>query len=396
MAFWSNLNKLLLDVIRKPFAPATTASPVARSEQGDDRIVGIELLRFASAVAVLVFHYQHFAFVGYAPANFVREAQPFFRPLQLFYENGHYGVEVFWCISGFIFFWKYGRTIAERRISGRAFLVLRVSRLYPLHLLTLLFVAALQPLYAARIHAYFVYHYNDLYHFVLQLFMASNWVLQAESFNGPIWSISVEVLVYGIFFLVLRLGSASWVTLGAMLLGSGLIQLLRLSSNPVFTCLWFFFLGCAAALAFIATRRSARLAGIASAGAILAVIAVLVLSLYIPLKPKWLLSVLSPAVIFLAVSHVRATPVSNRLLVPAGNMTYSSYLLHVPLQLTVVTYCAYTGLQIPFYSPYFFVGFIVIILALSSLCHKYFEMPAQRMIRRRFMPRAPAVARSPA
>jgi peptidoglycan/LPS O-acetylase OafA/YrhL len=49
--------------------------------------------------------------------------------------------------------------MAERGISARAFLILRVSRLYPLHLVTLLFVAALQPLYAARVHAYFVYRY---------------------------------------------------------------------------------------------------------------------------------------------------------------------------------------------------------------------------------------------
>jgi len=374
-----------------------TTPSSAQSKQADDRIVGIELLRFASAVAVLVFHYQHFAFVGLDPVHFVRQSQPFFRPLQLFYENGFYGVQVFWCISGFIFFWKYGRAIAERGISARAFLILRLSRLYPLHLLTLLFVAALQPIYAARIHTYFVYRYNDLYHFVLQLFMASDWGLQAgESFNGPIWSISVELLVYAIFFLTLRLLSASWVTLGAIVLGSGLAQFLKLSNSPILACLTYFFLGCITALAFIRTRRSVRLARMASASAFLAVVVVLLLNVYVPIKPKWLLSVLSPAVIFLCVSHVRSTSLSNRLLVPAGNMTYSSYLLHVPLQLTVVTFCAYTGLQIPFYSPYFFIAFIVITLALSSLCYKYFEMPAQQVIRRRFMPQAQALARSAA
>jgi len=365
-----------------------TTARTAQSEQAGDRIVGIELLRFVTAVAVLVFHYQHFSFVGPTPTDFIKQAQPFFRPLQLFYESGFYGVQVFWCISGFIFFWKYGRAIAERRISARAFLTLRVSRLYPLHLLTLLFVAALQPLYAARIHAYFVYRYNDLYHFVLQLFMASNWGLEAgDSFNGPIWSISVELLVYVIFFLVLRLISASWITFGAIVLGSGLVQVLKLSNGPIVLCLTYFFLGCLSALVFAKTRESARLARMASAGAVLAVIVVLLLNLYVPIRPKWLLSVLSPAVIFLCVSHVRATPLSSRLLVPAGNMTYSSYLLHVPLQLAVATFCAYTGFLVPFYSPYWFICYIVVTLVLSSLCYKYFEMPAQRWIRRRFMPR---------
>ena len=91
--------------------------------------------------------------------------------------------------------------------------------------------------------------------------------------------------------------------------------------------------------------------------------------------------------VFLCVSHIRATPFSNRLLVPAGNMTYSSYLLHVPLQLTVVTFCAHMGFRIPFYSPYFFLCYIVVTLILASLCYRYFEMPAQRWLRRRFMPR---------
>ncbi len=360
----------------------------AKTEPAGDRIIGIELLRFAAALAVLVFHYQHLAFVGLTPTNLVKEAQPFFQSLRLFYENGQYGVQVFWCISGFIFFWKYGRSIPERRVSARDFLTLRLSRLYPLHLLTLLFVAAVQPIYAARVHSFFVYRYNDLYHFVLQLFMASNWGLQAgDSFNGPIWSISVEILVYVVFFLVLRLISASWITFAVIVVGSGLVQVLKLSSNPIFLCLTLFFLGCATAMAFSRTRQSTRLARVASAAAIAAIIVVLLLSIYIAITPKWLLSVLSPAVIFLCVSHIRGTPLINRLLVPAGNMTYSSYLLHVPLQLTIVTVCAYMGLRVPFYSPYFFVCYIAVVLILSNLCYKYFEMPAQRWIRGRFMAR---------
>jgi peptidoglycan/LPS O-acetylase OafA/YrhL len=204
------------------------------------------------------------------------------------------------------------------------------------------------------------------------------------------------MLVYGIFFLTLRLISGSALTLGTMALASALVQVVKLSSNPVFSCSTYFFLGCLTALLFVRTQQSTRLARAASACAILAVMVVLLVDVCMPLKPQWLLSVLSPAVIFLCVRHVGVTPLSKRLLIPAGNMTYSSYLLHVPLQLSVATFCAYTGAQVPFYSPYFFLAYIVVILTLSGLCYRYFEMPAQRLIRKHFMPRAPAVARSPA
>ena len=40
--------------------------------------------------------------------------------------------------------------------------------------------------------------------------MASEWgITQGESFDGPIWSVSVEVLVYLLFFLMLRV-TRSW------------------------------------------------------------------------------------------------------------------------------------------------------------------------------------------
>ena len=79
----------------------------------------------------------------------------------------------------------------------------RFSRLYPLHILTLLIVAALQAAYFRRYGAFFIYQLNDARHFVLQLFFASNWSRQSPfTFNGPIWSLSIEVLLYAMFFAI--------------------------------------------------------------------------------------------------------------------------------------------------------------------------------------------------
>ena len=113
--------------------------PRGASPNGE-KLIGLEALRFAAALAVLVWHYRHFLYVGLAPSGYVKEDQPFHAVLAPLYEYGYAGVELFWCISGFIFAWKYGETLRMGGMSLTRFMVLRFSRLYPLHLVTLLAV----------------------------------------------------------------------------------------------------------------------------------------------------------------------------------------------------------------------------------------------------------------
>jgi len=358
----------------------------SRPASGEDKLVGIELLRFASAVAVLVFHYQHLAYPGAEQRPFVVADAPFYSMLPLFYDYGFYGVQVFWCISGFIFFWKYRDAVASGRLSGRNFFVLRLSRLYPLHFATLLIVALLQMVYLAKNSAYFVYQYNDPYHFVLQLFMASNWGLQAgDSFNGPIWSISIEVLAYLIFFLGLRYISGSLAFAALMAFGSAAVVFLKISAHPLFSCLMFFYIGCLTAIAYGRVKDAARYRTAATVAAITILGSMLALQFYVRIKPMYFLLAFSPALIYLSVAHIRATRLTSRWLVAAGSMTYSSYLLHVPIQLTVAVIATYAGWSIPVYNPWLFLAFMVGTLFASYYCYKFFEMPAQNYLRRKLL-----------
>jgi peptidoglycan/LPS O-acetylase OafA/YrhL len=363
----------------------SASSPPAAAASDDGKLIGIELLRFASAVAVLVYHFQHFAFVGSTQPPFIASDQPFYPALRLFYTYGFYGVQVFWCISGFIFFWKYGHVVSQRRLGGYKFFILRFSRLYPLHFATLLFVAAMQGVYFARNQAYFIYPTNDTVHFILQLFMASNWAPQSlESFNGPIWSISIEVLVYCVFFLSLRYISDSAVSVGAMFALSALILFSKISVHPVFSCLMFFYLGCLTAIVYSRVRDAPPYRAAASAAALAAIAAVIGLQFLFAVKPIYFLLILSPALIFLCVRHMPSTRLTSGALVVAGSMTYSSYLLHVPIQLTAATLATYLNWRIPVYSRTLFLSFLAGTLLLSFYCFKYFEMPAQTYLRRRF------------
>jgi peptidoglycan/LPS O-acetylase OafA/YrhL len=373
-------------------SPMKAASPgIGRSE--DHKILGIELLRFLSSVAVLVFHYQHFLFVGNFPVGLHVSQQPLFEVLGLFYVKGFYGVEVFWCISGFIFFWKYGRQLAAGAVSGYVFFVLRLSRLYPLHFATLLIVAALQWVYFGEHGTYFIYPYNDPYHFVLQLFMASNWGLQlGDSFNGPIWSISIEVLVYTLFFLSLRYVSNSPLFLACVAAAGALVQVLKLSGHPFFNCVMFFYLGCLTAVLHQRSADIPRARRWVNGVAVAWMILMLVASHLVTIKANYFLVLFVPPLILFCVMSIPSSGWVEKLLIPAGNMTYASYLLHVPLQFATVLVCAWAGIHIPFYNPLFLASFLVVTLVLSHWTYEYFEMPAQKWVRRLLSRRPAGVA----
>lgn len=68
-----------------------------------------------------------------------------------------------------------------------------------------------------------------------------------------------------------------------------------------------------------------------------------------------------------------------------GDITYSSYLIHFPLQLLAGLAVSYGILNREFYkSPISLIGFFVILIPLSLLIYRKFELPIQRKIRRKF------------
>jgi peptidoglycan/LPS O-acetylase OafA/YrhL len=378
--------------MRLKMKPTTAPGPV-------NKLLGLEVLRFLTAFAILVFHYRHFAFVADEPVGLVNDRLPLYRLLHVFYDRGPYGVWIFWCISGFIFFWKYRDAIADRSVGGWKFFVLRFSRLYPLHIATLLLVALVQPLYFSLNGYYFVYQENDLTHFLLQLLMASNWGFQnALSFDGPIWSISVEVLVYFFFFIML-LATRSWllnlVVIAACLTASGHVAAAcQTASGQVAACFAFFYVGGLAAMARRAVTPSAYRLAAETAGWF----AVIVFPLWAwqftighlePMDFLLLLLTFTPILLFCLSRDIVMPAWLQKVVEAAGNMTYSSYLLHFPIQLMAVAGFAIARAPIPLYDGTFFGLYIGTTLLASYLTYRYFEVPAQNLIRKLLLrPRA--------
>src|SRR5450756_794617 len=170
------------------------------------RFYSLDVLRGLAALAVVVVHWGDF-FVYKNPAFDVR-ILPLYSILEPVYALGSHAVDLFFCLSGFIFFWLYSEKIKSQATSPKEFAILRFSRLYPLHLATLLAVAIGQMMMWHSFGAWFACGNNDVKHFISQLFFAS--ALVNNSFNHPTWSVSVEILLYGIFFTVCRLNWARW------------------------------------------------------------------------------------------------------------------------------------------------------------------------------------------
>jgi peptidoglycan/LPS O-acetylase OafA/YrhL len=383
--------------------PPTSALPKAHDLKAHNlrahqirshKLLGLEGLRFLATIAVLLWHYQHFAFAPDLRGDLPKGQLPFYRVLFPFYEAGDYGVWIFWCISGFIFFWKYRSIVADRTIGGWTFFVYRLSRLYPLHLATLLLVALLQMLYGAQHGFYFVYQQNDVAHFIAQLFMASNWLpLRIQSFNGPIWSVSVEVLAYAAFFLTLRFVNPSPLFNLAMS-----VLALRLGSD-LGICLAFFYAGGLAAIVrrAVAGAPHRRLLGAAAAcAAAMVPLAFWLSGAELASVSGPLMLMTTPLVLFCCSGELALPRWTETLLESAGNMTYSCYLLQFPTQLIIVLACTALQQPIPYRDHLFWTAYVLLTFTLAGLAYRYFEAPAQRLIRSALLRKREASQTSPA
>lgn len=289
--------------------------------------------------------------------------------------HGALAVHFFWILSGFIFFHVYKN---RQDVALRTFFVNRFSRLYPLHFLTLCLVAALQWVNMGIFGYFQIYPMNDIWHFVLNLFMASHWGFQkGYSFNAPIWSISVEVLTYGMFFAFLKALGVRLLT-SVFWLGWSLI-LYKSSSGPVFECAALFSLGGVINQGHSWLTRRER-EGLMVVYA--AVMAVLISSAAVYwgwigklMGLKW---VVFPSLIWLAAALDAKQWSSGALGLTLGKLTYASYLLHVPVQIVLIMWLdGVVGHRDAIGTPTFLVMYMAAVFVLSAVVYRYVERPLQ-------------------
>jgi peptidoglycan/LPS O-acetylase OafA/YrhL len=362
------------------------------------RLYLLDISRGIASLSVVLWHWNHFAFEKHILSkDFILENQPLYNILKIFYEKGYTGVDYFYLLSGFIFFWLYKDSIKMKLTTARVFIMHRFSRLYPLHLVTLIIVALLQYLYTSRQGYSFIYPFNDLYHFLLQLGFASYWGFQKGwSFNGPIWSVSIEVILYFIFFLsaVYHLGNR----LFCFIVSIVSVTLLYLTDQAIFEGLSLFFLGGFIYNSLVkTTNKDSSLKLLIYSFTIISWLFVFInfyvfdisnLFLKFGIIGLIILKLFPIYILFpLTVSSLVLFEIDKGSILKKlswiGDITYSSYLLHFPLQLLFALAVSYSILDAKFYLQIkYLILFYVILIPLSYAVHQKFELPIQKIIRK--------------
>ena len=305
--------------------------------------------------------------------------QPLFNYLKVFYLNGYFAVQLFWCISGLVLCHAY---IGKQQVNLRGYAMARFSRLYPLHITTLVVVAIMQNLSQSLFGTFQVYFENDLKHFLLNLFFIQSWGLQNDySFNAPSWSVSVEIAVYILFFVCLRtLRRTKLIGSIAML---GLWTLVTSFYPTIFfgECLSYFLIGVSIWFATSkATFKKSLLIGLLSSS-----------GSYLLLSRG---QIINAAAIIITLVFAASlldrfpTMLNQKLFKRFGELTYSVFLWHIPLQLVIIISVIKFDIDRSIYtSPIFLVAFLVATYTIGNFSFTYIEKPSREYLTSKFSQR---------
>lgn len=358
---------------------------------------GIDFLRWVAAFGVVLYHYSlHFKITDIEYSSFLNY-------LVLNREFAQNFVWLFWGISGFVFTNIY----ISRTVTLKKFFISRIARLYPLHLITLLIVAILQ-LFSLTFFNHTQEEYlNDVYHFILHLFFASDWGLQnGWSFNVPVWSVSIEFPIYFLFFFslffirklkfifpIIMVIFFYYILQNLVdLLQSNNLLILNVWQKLAFfnfvTCIFYFFMGCFIYFFYLKIKIYPKLVLITSLLTIL--FCLYMLNSKVEILPSLLNYFPSTVLLFFSLILFAACfddvfyKLSKKSIL-LGNSSYSIYLIHFPLQLLILILLEKFLLKIEIFHSFFvFLIYVIILQIISFISFKYFESPLRKIINSKF------------
>ena len=173
------------------------------------RFIALDSLRGVAAVAVMLFHMGPFGWI--AGRGFLR--------------NGWLMVDFFFVLSGFVIAASYGERLAKG-FSRKHFLALRLGRVVPLHIATVLAASAFELFY---VHGVLGERGSPLL-FWRGLLLLDGFATGANNAYAPVsWSISVEIVLYAVAATLFGTGRRGLAA--AVLLVGGCVAALALEWN---------------------------------------------------------------------------------------------------------------------------------------------------------------------
>ena len=339
----------------------------------NDRVYTLEVLRFFAALTVFFGHYVHF----YMYFSIPHEKGIFFRI------NNPYGdlaVPIFFMISGAIFIHTYFYKIYCGEMGFIRFMQKRFARLYPLHFLTLIMVALLQATLLSTTHSYFIYKYNDIKNFFLNLLFISHWGFQdGYGFNGPVWSVSHEIFLYICFFAVCLFSGLVRARGKLFFFACIVIAILeRVTDNFLARSAFDFFVGATLYVVLEALLNTSfgRLWRLLLVG--LFISSLFALNHFL-IKHGLPYGALGPALLVSCLTFdfiIRFDPDSWFCKISSfiGNISYSTYLLHFPVQLCFLLFSIFI-IKLDFSNTMVLFAYVMSVMFVSVISYEFFEKP---------------------
>lgn len=384
--------------------------PMQSSTRDTNRFEALDGWRGICACLVVLFHFH-----GYSPIYTTALVR-----------NSYLFVDFFFVLSGFVIAWNYARRLSDWP-GVKRFLILRLGRVYPLHLFMLLCFVGWETLRLAVQPDAFTGPNSPAAVITNLLLLQSMGVHDSLTWNGPSWSISTEWWTYVVFALVCAwLGVRNWLIVATAAIAP--LLLMHLSKSGMDTtfdwgfirCLFGFALGVACYRLYSAApprRPMGHLAVMTLTEC--AVIAAVVL--FVSAAGTSPLSFLAPFVfavavlVFAAEGGLVSRVFHSRPLKWLGMVSYSIYLTHFFVVLilpSVVKRIAHVDLWTAMPLPdgqwvqafgrndvegtLLYVLALALTLAFSALTYRWVEVPGREWTRRwlarpRSTPQAQAV-----
>lgn len=315
-------------------------------------------------------------------------------------------VDFFFVLSGFVIAHAYRERLHRGWTEVRAFMIRRIGRLWPLHVVVLAAFVALQLVVLSHSHHGSLAERNSFATLPANVALVHSWGwIKHSGWNSPSWSISTELFAYALFAVLCATVSERWLHAIAGLLVAGsaavitLVAPLDMRSTfdfGLFRCVFGFMTG-------VLVRRwweryPSRTGTAREAAVVVAVIAGVVLlpdgAAALLVTPLFALAVWTFASEGGSLSRVLRRSWAQAL----GAWSYSIYMIHafvVILVLAAATAADRVGLHLfgridgaasivgpPAVTATITVAFLVAVIALSSLTYRHIELRGQRWFAR--------------
>ncbi len=320
-----------------------------------------------------------------------------------FFNWGWTNVDLFFLISGLVISHVYEKRVDDRSISFPEFLSHRIARLWPMHLFAMLVMFGVDQVFLSMANAHMMDWKAPLYTFLLNLVLLQHAGLytsaeMGRTWDGNGWSLTPEILANLAWFYLLTRRKLSSELLATIVLVFAVVQFnfggavdhLVLGSNLI-RCTISYALGCLIYRHFL---NNPELKPLSVPWALAVNLVPIALFTNIILKSgfgllsddehwDWMLVLFAfPALTCCALvkGGILNRVFSSRALVFLGTISYSIYLLHVPIALLINVPLVPSWLAA---APYRGLAFLVALIVVSTLAFYYVETPARKYLRNR-------------